>query len=507
VTTVVVTHAAGDGVFERVAAPRDDSVVGEREVGDGRFGLAEGPFSHYERLVTQQPDGTVEERTDFRLAIPGWRPMFVPPFKFALARRHLFVGGHRPWWWMAPPERMDARASTVLALLCGIGMIGGYLGTLITQTATFASDEFDVSTGGQGLLLASVRAGILLTLVVAALADRSGRRRLLLASAVIGCAASAVGALSPGFVFLGATQVVARGFATALLLLVAIVAAEEMPAGSRAYAVALLAMTQALGAGMCAGLLPVADIAEWTWRLLFVFPLVYLPLVRAVARQLPESRRYTAVHAEASMAGHGGRFWLLAAAAFLGAMFTTPVNQLQNEFLRDERAFSGVGLTLFILAVNTPAGIGLVIGGWMADRHGRRIVGAVGIVIGTVSAVLMYSSSGWPMWLAAFGAATGATLVVPALRVYGAELFPTSLRGGAGAGLELVGVCGAAVGLVTIGLLVDSGTSYGAAFTGMAVAPLLVAVLVLVAFPETARRTLEELNPEDDAARRPPPSR
>jgi hypothetical protein len=54
-------------------------------------------------------------------------------------------------------------------------------------------------------------------------------------------------------------------------------------------------------------------------------------------------------------------------------------------------------------------------------------------------------------------------------------------------------------GLLVVGALVDGGWSYGSAFAAIAPGPLLIAVLVLVAFPETAHHTLEELNPEDSA--------
>ena len=83
------------------------------------------------------------------------------------------------------------------------------------------------------------------------LADRRGRRQLLIFSAVAGCLATVLGAFAPNLWWLGATQTVARGFATALALLVAVVAVEEMPKGSRAYAISVLAMAAALGA--CSG--------------------------------------------------------------------------------------------------------------------------------------------------------------------------------------------------------------------------------------------------------------
>ena len=95
------------------------------------------------------------------------------------------------------------------------------------------SSQFGSSTAEQSGALAAVRVGVLLALVLVALADRRGRRLLLLWSVAAGCLTAAAGALSPNLWVLGSTQTVSRGFSTAALLLLAVVAAEEMPAGCR----------------------------------------------------------------------------------------------------------------------------------------------------------------------------------------------------------------------------------------------------------------------------------
>jgi len=56
---------------------------------------------------------------------------------------------------------------------------------------------------------------------------------------------------------------------------------------------------------------------------------------------------------------------------------------------------------------------------------------------------------------------------------------------------------GSAIGLVAAGVLSDALSSIGLAMTCLAFGPLFVAVLVLTRYPETARRELEDLNPED----------
>lgn len=502
---LVTSHHVSTDEAAAFLAPRDD-VVGERSDGEGadgerRFVAASGPFSHYERRVAVEPDGdgraVVTETINFRLAVPLWWVAFVGLYRRALRQRPR--PGRQPWW--AAPERLDPQAATVLGLLCSIAIVAGYLGTLITQTLTFAADEFEASSTAQGATLAAVRIGVLIGLVLAALADRYGRRRLLLVSATAGCLFTVTGALAPNLVWLGLSQTVARGFSGALLLLIGIVSAEEMPAGSRAYAVSLVTLTGALGAGMCLWVLPVADLDERAWRLVYVVPLLGLLVVLAVSRRLPESRRFVTPHIEAPMAGHGRRFWLLAVSGFFLAVFAAPVGQFQNEFLRDERGYSAAAVSLFVVATSTPAGIGIVVGGRLADVYGRRLIAAVGIVGGTVGAVLMFASSGAVMWAWAIVGGMVAGLVVPALQVYRPELFPTSLRGKASGVIETITLAGSAAGLLAAGTLDDRWGGFAKPMAMLALGPLAVSVLILVAYPETARQSLEDLNPEDRVAR------
>jgi MFS family permease len=298
-------------------------------------------------------------------------------------------------------------------------------------------------------------------------------------------------------VSLGVVQTLVRGLATAGSVLLGIVAAEEMPAGSRAFALTLLAAAAALGAGLCLMVLPLADLGEGGWRIVYAGGLLLLPLVRLVARHLPESRRYDATHAQVGMAGHGRRFWLLACSALLLALFTTPASQLLNEFLRDEQGFSATRITMFSIITNTPGAIGLVVGGRLADIRGRRIVGAVGVTGGTLLTVAMVLAGGWPMWVLSAGGAIVGTMVVPALGVYGPELFPTALRGRANGIIAILGVTGSVIGLASAGFLSDRWNGLGPALALLSIGPLLMAALVLIAYPETARRELEELNPED----------
>jgi MFS family permease len=485
------------GELAAVLAPRD-GLVRERAAGDGRFELAEGPFWHYERTVEVRPldDGhsRVVQRVAFRLAVPYFGWLFVLPVRARLARIGP-DGGPAPWW--APPDRLDARAATVLGTLAALSMITGFLSTLLNQTVAFAAEEFGAAEGAQGVAATAVRIGTMLAVAIVARADRRGRRRVTLLAATVGCVASSLGAFAPSLAWLTGTQVVGRAFATAMIALIAIIAVEEMPAGARAYAVSLLAMAGGLGAGVCILSLPIADLGVAAWRVIYLLALAGLPIVASARRHLPESRRFTAPHRQARLLGHGRRFWLLAASLFLSNLFVAPASFFGNRYLHNERGFSAGDISLFQVVTGLPAVLGIVFGGRWADIHGRRRVGAVATAVGTIGGAATFWLAGWPLWVAATVGATIGQAATPALAVYGPELFPTSLRGTANGLIAVIGLAGSAAGLLVAGFAAEQVGRLGPGMAALAAGPLTVSLLILVAYPETAHRELEELNPED----------
>jgi AAHS family cis,cis-muconate transporter-like MFS transporter len=492
------TRVLDDDELTMLRDCRDD-LVAERADGPDTFVAIAGPFEQYRRTIevddevggAKPANHRVVERFEYTLPAGIWRPLFRIPINRALK-----AGGTQtqPWW--APPDRLDAHSVRILGLLCTLSLLDGYMGTVITQTMTFAADEFGTSDRGQGIVLASVRTGVVFAVVLMMFADRFGRRAVLGWSAMGGALLTFVGAFSPGMISLGASQAAARGFTTALGLLLIVIAAEELPSRSRAYGLSLIVLSAALGAGMAVWALPVADLGESAWRVLYVLPILAVPLLRPVWGRIPETARFRVVQ-DTHPVEHIGRsrLILLGTIGFLLAAFATPASQFQNEFLRDERDFSGAMITLFTLTTTTPAGIGIFLGGLWADFRGRRAIGAIGAIGGAVFTTLAYSSTGSLLWtFSLLGTMIGA-LVIPALGVYGPEMFSTGVRASANGYIRMVAVAGAATGLVLVGWLSDSLDGLGAAFGVMCIAPAIVAIIVLVWLPENSGKTLEELNP------------
>ena len=529
------TEACGPDELQRLLRPRSDVVVEEpytpepedapaleAPAPEAAFRAVGGPFTHYRRTVHILERGDAEclvrQRISYRLSVPVWGWFMTPLANRELRRPR--SDGTQPFW--APAERLDPRAGQVLGVLCLLSVVAGYLGTLLSQTITFAFDEFDAGLATQGNTLAAVRVGVLIALALVFLADRRGRRPVLLFSATAGCLIAAAGAASVGVWSYGASQMVSRSLSTAMFVLLVVISAEEVPAGSRAYAVSVLTMAAGLGSGMVVWLLPLADLGLRAWRILFLAPLLALPLLLFCARRLPESRRFRGeparpgesaargpapepgAHAE-RRARRARRLTLLGIGALLFSMFSAPASQFLNEFLRSERAFSASDITVFQLSINTPAAIGVLIGGRFSDVRGRRRIAAVGFIAAAAFIVLRYAQDGWPMWMwgvlaGIFGAAT-----VPVMGAFGGELFGTSSRARSNGQITVLGVLGSVIGLQIVGRFTDAGGDFWHVFAMVAGAPLALALLVLLRFPETASRALEDLNPEDRSPEGPGP--
>lgn len=499
-TTISTISVCDSAELQQRRQPRSD-IVAEAPDGTDRWICREGPFRHYERALFAQPDGeehyAVTETTAYKLAVPVWAWLFHIPVRRALENRREHYG----YWW-APPDRLNQRSSTVLSLLAGIQIIDGYLGTVLTQTITFAVDEFGHGNRAQGWVLGVVRAGVLIALVTAALADKRGRRSLLIGTGIASCALTVLGGLSPNLWVLGGSQLAARGLSTALGILIVIVAVEEMPARSRAWAASVLTLSAGLGSGMAVWILPVVDFSERGWRAIYLVAVTGVAVIVLLGRRLPESQRFVEAKPRVSRTEplrqrRQSRLWLLATSAFLIAMYWAPASGFRNDFLKDERGFSGLDTSLFTLATATPIGIGILLGGYFAERHGRRRVGALGIVLGATLSSASYFFDGIALWSATLSGGVLGALAVPALAVYGPELFGTHSRGRSNGTLVTVGVIGSALGLYFVGELSDRMSTVGPAIAILTTGPLIVAGLILARFPETAGLELEEINPED----------
>jgi MFS family permease len=462
------------------------------------YAQTHGPFTTYERVVEVVNDGDIVERTRYRMQIPWFRWLFALPVRSVLRRRI----SARGWW--SPPDQLDTTHVLVLGLLAAASMSAAFINTLFTQTAEFAATDFGISETSLGDAGSIVRAGIVVALPAAVLADRIGRRKVLIAVAWLAPLLSVLGALAPNFPALVATQTLARPMGIALGFTIGVVASEEVPRNSRAYAVSVLAMASGFGASIAVIALKLADRGESGWRLVYLVSIIWCVVAFDLTRRLPETRRFTAEAARGDR--HGGsprldrkRFALLAAVAFAGNVFVASASFFQNSYLKDVRGFSAGEIGLFSLAVGTPSGIGLIVGGRIADTRGRRRLISIALPLSVIGVIVAFTVGGVGLWASSLIGGILGSAVFPAMAVYRTELFPTANRTRAAGYVTAAALFGGILGLSLTGRLLDRGWSYGSTMLLLGAGQLIATILVVTWYPETAHQALESLNPEDRA--------
>jgi MFS family permease len=354
-----------------------------------------------------------------------------------------------------------------------------------------------------GIALAVVRLASLGSLPLAALADRVGRRRLLLAVATTGLVLTSLAAASPGFWWYVALVALARPALATINGVAGVVAAEESSSRGRAGAVAVVTAAYGLGSGIVSvgrGLLP----GEPSFRVVTAFALVPLLLLPLLARWIREptisSDRPASGGLPGALPAHlRGRVALLGFVVGMIAVATGP--GFTYLFVYGERVLgaSPLQVSTLVLAAGPVGLAGILLGRWGADRLGRRLTGALGVA-GAGLGVLLAYSGGFPALAAGYLATILlASAFAPAQGTLAAELVPTRVRATVAGWLTVTGVVGAVVGLTTFGVLADLTGGFAAAsrLLGIVVA---VSALAFVALPETRGTELEDLDDGEPAA-------
>lgn len=453
--------------------------------------------------LTRGPDG--RHRVDYRLPIPYFRWLWTLQVRRRARRIEAAADAGQalpsgsPWW--APPAPQSPEQTAAVASISLIALLTGYAGGtggLLTQTLTYAGDVFHRSDAALGVGLAVVRSGVLLALFVGALADRRGRRRYVAAAAVAHCVGAALIGLAPTFEVYVAGHVALRALDATLTIGLFVLAVELVPARNRTVIVSLLALASGGGSALAVVAIPLAAAGRGGLAAAYGLQLLALPLVLGAARRLPESGRFLEHASErhglrelVSARGVRGRVGLLGVVVFCSSLFFAPLTEFFNRYLDRVQGLSPGAIVAFLAVTGAAAIPALLIGARLADTRGRKRIGlplgALGLAA-YVGFLLVGPVLIWP--LAAIGNAAGSAAGV-ALVVYGPEMLPTRVRAAGNNAILAMSVSGSAAGLVLAGALGDSlGIGHGIAL--LAPAPLLAGAIVLLRFPETAGRELED---------------
>src|SRR4051794_24213117 len=406
---------------------------------------------------------------------------------------------------VVPPVPFTPEQAARLGALASVALLANFCGSLLSQNGDAVTSAFGRSDQALGVALAVARAGVLVSLIAIALADRWGRRRLILLALIGACAANALTAVAPTFeVFTGA-QLFSRALVNTALIVAGIAAVEDAPEGARAFATGMYALALGAGFGLAVVLLPLADLGDYGWRISFAVSAALVLLVPVIARHLKETERYVRVAVRAAGRGrvrelfdsaYGKRFLLLGLAAFLTNVFSAPSSQLTNRYLTHAHDFSNADVAVFRgITAGLPGIIGVLLASRLAESRGRRRVTIVGLLVATASqGVFFLSGGGALLWVTPGISIIAAACAGLALGTLDAELFPTEVRGTSNGFLLVSGVAGSAVGLVLATQLKDVMGGLGPAIAVCGAATIVAAVFVVPRLPETATRRLDDVS-------------
>jgi MFS family permease len=419
--------------------------------------------------------------------------------RFRLRRSSSQLRGH-PWW--APAEQLSLSQTRALASLCFYAMVMGYMTSLAGIAQHQIIETFHADDAALGRMLFALGIGSIPGIFLLPFGDRIGRRKILLPALAVTAIASGISAFAPSLGVFTALQALVRAPLFVALSLAWIYLVEEMPPRGRAYAISLFTMTGGLGGGIGLLSLPwVQRISPSGWRLLFGAGLLALLALPALYHDLPETRRFEAAWHGASplyllRKPHVGRILVLLGAAVASSIFGSPAARFQGRYIQNALGYTPGLYVVFTVVTTLPAAPGMLLGGRIADSIGRKTVGILAATVGAISQTLLYWLSGAPLWISsAIGSFVGA-MWIPAMGSFTTELFPTSLRANASSATSAAGMAGGATGSWLAGYLIVSTGSYGGAISLLLPAALVSGFLILLLFPETKGKELQDISPE-----------
>jgi len=397
---------------------------------------------------------------------------------------------------------MASRHRTLLFLLGAATLFEGYDRFIVSLALPYIGKDLGASEGELGYALSLIRVGALLSIFLGRIADRYGRRRLLIVSVLAYTLATAATGLSRGMATFIVFQLVATIFLVAELALAQVVIAEEFPAEARGRGQGLLGAFGALGGGVAAVLFPLLQRTPLGWRGLYFIGILPLLLIAYLQRALPETQRWQRLHDDARGApgifdvlrtGLRLRFAVLIVVAGAAAMVGGSAFGFASYHATKNFGWTPAQVSTTIL---TGGGIGFL--GWFVfgrgvDLFGRRRVGALAM-LGGAGAVIGFYRTSWllPSFAGLVFLEAGVAIAVNAL---GTELFPTALRATAKAWITNAGILGAMLGLAIVGGASDYLGGAEVVISWLTVAPVATAPLLLL-LPETSGRELEAIEPD-----------
>jgi MFS family permease len=422
----------------------------------------------------------------------------------------------RPWWtyaipWAGRVPKLTRHQWGVLGLLSAADFFEHYDLGLMSLVLSQLQADLAIPEENIGQVTAIARLGVLPAIVLTVMADRVGRRRLLLATIIGFTITTFLTAFSRSATDFVVLQFLSRFFIAGESMLAVVVLAEELKARDRGWGIGMLGALGAMGHGMAALVFGFVDVLPYGWRALYTLGVIPLLMIAWFRRNLSETRRFEEHRASRSERGtladslrpfaslfrmYPGRLAALSLAVLSFDFVVATAYTFVPKTLQEVHGYTPGAVSTLIIVGGALGILGNIAAGSLADRFGRRAILVAAMAANAAALLAFYHGSGlWipPAWIFAIFTITGIGVLFKAL---GSELFPTSYRSTASGMRAVAGTLGAAGGLALEGVLYAQAGSHALAITWMIPALVVAPLVILLFVPETATRELEEIAPE-----------
>jgi putative MFS transporter len=251
------------------------------------------------------------------------------------------------------------------------------------------------------------------------------------------------------------------------------------------------------------GLFAMIDILPFGWRFMYIVGALGFVFLAMVRRNLPETRRFVRLDKPESplkpfvslIRMYPGRIAALGATLMLISLGSQAPSFFDPKYLQEAHGWTPGQVSLMALIGGALIVFVPTYAGWFSDQFGRKRVTMFLLAVYPALIIGFYNSSGILLpvfWILYVAVGVGMTIT---LATYGVELFPTSYRSTATGAQSILLNVGAVMSLALESVLFDLGGSHWVAVSLLSMA-IILTPLILMRFPETSRRALEDIAPE-----------
>jgi putative MFS transporter len=405
--------------------------------------------------------------------------------------------------YIRPPEAIPPEHRSLLLLVGAAYFIAGYDVYIYGLAAKQIQQSFAIPEKDIGIVIAIFRLGVIPALALAYLADRIGRRNLLMITLAGAAVTTVWTAFTQSLNEFIAAQTIARIFIYTEEILCMVVIAEEFSERTRGWAAGQLGALGALGAGAAALVFALVNQLPFGWRTIYALGAIPLLWLLWARRALPETRRFrerakgATVNPLLSLVrNYPNRLLLLVAVCLMYGVAAGAAVSLTSSYLQGTHHWLPWQVSTLTLGAGFIAILGTTTAGTLSDKYGRRTAIAVSVLIKAISFGLFFSWASGPwlilFWTTGLFALLAADVLIASL---GVELFPTSHRSFAASIRFMSSLFGGSLAFVVERELFLVFGAHGPAIASLAIlAPLCLIPLFLL--PEPARKRLEDISAE-----------